>query len=974
MSSFHSTSTGSDSPTWVTNTTFQQSFLTAMVSTERLNNTFTAKTDIPTYSTFFGNPVVNSFISSSFKSAIKNLQYGDVSYVAPQSATVLDDVKSAFNNAFINAVAKKLFNSNITNATPNHLREYLVAGAVPGQGTYWYTTAIKEISSDGLLSTFKVKFDLDQGNYIPVQVVIDPFNDPTGSTYANTPFYKMDLDLTSSNLAKAIKTNGNLPLQSSDSPEGVFSFADASDIVLGLNPNYSNYTAETLAQALAITKRVSTSGLLADLALTPATAVLAQTDARILSGLKSITPDNLWSNYITKPVNNNPAITGTSVKIVSGGTLTYPTVVKQIEAFVKFAGITIEALIKMYDSSAGDQANQQSTAFVSALRPTNPASTITAYGSAGVSNITFASALEAYINFKSNMTISPTSVKTSTDLAKYLSTDPLNGPVRSLIFNGSVQTTTVGGNVGYNAGTGGTLKAFLQNTSRASLDMVYTALTDLATQSIAFSKSNLTPDQVIRNTFFPIETNIDVSDFPPSLPVNTTGQDFHKVPPPSAPSTTEWSQTLLGLYMIQSGCKLMDNLDNHKHLSKFVKVGTANQIVNSVIISLPQQNYGIAVTAFSASGTQNPGVSLLSGGGGIITSDQPNTPTLGSSGESIFAAWSSAFAPNVTANSDFSIRTYIATVINGGVANTPAELDQLTQKYTLSRIASLIKTPSGKDNSNLITTSVANGFSAAATGLTLAKGYTIATDSGNSSTLDRLKLTSTLMDIYGTESYAYTRTKKQLDTLKGNLVAQDTFLDNISGSKLQGLLQSIIEQGFFEEAGNYAGSSRIQGADAMAALKSAVSGPIYDLESKTLAGAIAPINNQPGSGLTISLSNNIQSLGSILNRITGKDAYISSTNVVEARQTIADYISGRTSGSQSITVAVAAAAQNDSGVNGTRLTKTGYLYLRSNNVRDIDIRNAVTAVPIVDGFRFNGVAYSYYVGKNSVGEDIFEQD
>jgi len=230
------------------------------------------------------------------------------------------------------------------------------------------------------------------------------------------------------------------------------------------------------------------------------------------------------------------------------------------------------------------------------------------------------------------------------------------------------------------------------------------------------------------------------------------------------------------------------------------------------------------------------------------------------------------------------------------------------------------------------------------------------------------------MDIYGTESYAYTRTKKQLDTLKGNLVAQDTFLDNISGSKLQGLLQSIIEQGFFEEAGNYAGSSRIQGADAMAALKSAVSGPIYDLESKTLAGAIAPINNQPGSGLTISLSNNIQSLGSILNRITGKDAYISSTNVVEARQTIADYISGRTSGSQSITVAVAAAAQNDSGVNGTRLTKTGYLYLRSNNVRDIDIRNAVTAVPIVDGFRFNGVAYSYYVGKNSVGEDIFEQD
>lgn len=966
-----STSTGSDSSSWLNNTNFQQSFLAAMVSTEKLNNTFTPKIDFPTYSNFFGNPVVNTFISNSFKNAIKTTQYGDVIYIAPtapQSASNIEDVKTAFNNAFITAVVKKLFNSNTNTGNSDNLRDYIVAGVLPGQGTNWYNTVIKDITSGGLQGTFKVNFveDSNQGTYAPSQVVVNPANDPTGSIYANAPFFSMSLDLSSTNLAKAIRRNGNLPLLSSDSPEGVFSFADASEIVLGQNPNYSNYTAETLAQALTITKRVTTSGLLTDLGGTPATAILTQSDARIISGLKSITPDSLWTSYVTQ------GISGTIVKNVTGGTLTFPAVIKQIDAFVKFSGITNEALIKIYDSSAGDQTNTSSTQLVAALRPTNPPTPITATGSAGVSNITFVSALEAYLNFKSIMTISPSLVKTSTDLAKYLGSDLLNGPIRSLITNGSVQNTTVGGNSGFNAGSGGTLKAFLQNTTRASIDLVYTALLDVATQSITFSNSNLTPEQVLRNTFSLIETNIVTSDFPQSLPLNTTGQNFHKVPPPPSPTTPEWNQTLLGLYMMQSGCKLMDNLDNHKHLSKFVKIGTANVIVNNAITTAPQQNYALGVNAFTASNTSNPAVTLISISGGINSSDQSNTATLGSSGESIFSAWSTAFAPNVTANSDFAIRTYIATVINGGVVNNSAELDQLFQKYTLSGIASLGRIPSGKDNSNLIITNVNNGFAATANALTLARGYTNTTDTGNISTLDRLRLTCTLMDIYSTELNAYTKSKKQLDTLKANIVAQDTFLDNISGAKLQALLQSIMEQGFFDDAGNLSGSARVQGADAMAALKSTVSGTIYDLESKTLASAIATINNQPGSGLSISLSNSIQNLGTILNRITGKDAYIFSTNVVESRQTIADYMGGRTSGSQSITVAIAAAAQNDSGVNGTRLTKAAYQNLLLNNVRDTDIRNAVTATPIIDGFRFTGVQFAYYLGKNQVGDDLFD--
>jgi hypothetical protein len=946
-----SQSTASASLTFVTSPEFPKNLLETMITTDKNNNSFEPKTDIPMHSTFFGNDVVNAYIAKQFKNAVKNTTFADVKNLLPQTIpSSVADSQARFNTAFVSAVGKKLLNANTLSASDTDIVNYIVSAALPGKGINWYNIVVNTISPSDLVSQFKLSFSTSSP-YAPTEVVVDIVNDPYEDVYNTASPFSLLLDLSSSKLAVAIYANGNGPLLSDDVPENFFNISDAAKMVLGATPNFSGATNTTVAQVLAIAKKVSPAGILIDLSTAGVSGalVVAQKDPRVVTALKAAKPDTLWSNYITSVIT-----TGSIDKTVTGGKLSFPLGVKQIAQYVALTGVSTETLLAMYDSTSGDQTNATSTQFVNALK-TTPSSVI---GTGGISGFTPGSNLEAYLNYVSPLPEDPKTVKTSADLANYLTGDVLHGAVRTLISSGTVAQTSVGTTTAFNAGSAGTLSGYLSAQTSASIDTVYDALSQVAAKAISASKSTMTTDEVLRSTFSVIETNLNKGDFPLNSTSVTSGAAFFATPASTDPATKEWVKTLIGFFMTQCNAKLMDNADNHQHLSKFIKIGSfISRGTNGAIVTAPLQLYGLGVIGANSS---CPAVSFLTSAGGL--------QYLASSSANMYAAYKANLAPSVSASSDLSIRTFISTVIGNSV-NTTTELDQLFAEFGLPIISALKSIPVDKANAVLLSAPTGGtGFASAANGLQTAYGFA-STDAGNAAALASLKLTSALMDIAGSDTNSYTKAKRQLDTLNSNKGASDALLLNNSGAIIQNFIQNILEQGFFDDANAIVGSSKVKGADAMTSLKSAVTG-VYALTS-SIANAVVSTSSQPG--LSIATSNNIQSLGKTLNKIINKEAYVTLPNTPEIRQTYADYVTGLTVGKLSMIVVISAAAQVDGGVNARHLTKGALQELRAAQVPDSDIRGAITARPGISGFIFTGPIYEYFVGVGVDGSDMFDE-
>jgi hypothetical protein len=976
-------SSTSNAPAFQNNPEFARQLLITFAENETKNNNFDSVKDHKTFVSFFGAPLVSDFINKKLKDAIKSLTFTDV-YTLFSSSPSETAAKSNFDKAFSTALFRKLGNNNTTvGDNLQNIRGFMVSTAQPTFGKSWYENNISKLVPSDFLSNFKVSWNQpDPVEGVPQNWTVkenvqpdttDP-NYPVNNLIWNAAaFYSLPSlsDLSSAVISNAIRiNNGNSILVPSDVPAGFFSVSDANNIVLG-DINGSNHNSSTLASHLGLVGKFTT--ILGDLDTSgvPKAVVVKQTDSRVVGELKKLPIDNAWQYYSLG--------TDSISKVVAGVTYTYSPLVNNIIKFANFRSLSFANLVSIYRNSTAQNTVNGSVVFAGpsttiggityfGLLDTTPNNKKVSLFPGGDNNSLF-DVMAAVQDYLGPATADPTTLKTSGDIATYLKSDILNGPINTLLQSATtVSNTDASGTTGYNSGNGGTLKKLILGQPAIELDNLYDAMKQVASDAAASKGSTLTPDDILRKTFNQLEQALDLSDIPSISPVPTNGNAFFGVPNINEATTVDHIKRLLLLYVIQIGGKPMDNIANHKFLNLVIKAGTPTTVSNGVIVQQPQGLFGIKVNTPGSNLSAVPQLTLVDATSGKILN------SIASSDPSVYTAFSNSLGVDPATNLNTKIATYI-TQIQGGNVNNSDKLKVLTTVFGGVVIVNLTSNPTNKSGNPTIIDPPGAGNSTFSTPVTSANPTQLSvlkTINGGDLGVENLKLFSKLVNLHNdTTSTGAARIAELFNADQnktGNFLKSHTYLNTNAG--LQNIFKNIMTNGDYDTANKFLSTSNVKGSDGMTALKNHIRDDTT-LDTDNAANATDVTSTEK---VTISKSTLIFKLASVLNIILQKDLYVDPvSNTPTTRLVIKDYVNSLFSGKQYNFVAVAAKANADGGDSVKRLTKDGFDDLVSAGISTDDIDGSVFAVPVQSGFEvLPQLKFFAYVGKDSDGNRLFD--